>query len=413
MNDGFNTGTAIRGEKMSRTGKRLLLVLILFAIITSSAACAGTGAGSTGSGTMSAGSGSGSAGISGSGTDTDKEKGENAGQTDALPEKTVIRLAYTAGGHVFNAIAQQQGYLDEEGISVEYVPVKTDAEVFRGIKEGTIDVASNSGTNLPLQMISEGMDLTIFGGYLLTGCMPIIAKTETPWTGIEDLIGKKAAFEPNVYAVTGPLLDRGYDPVHDITWLEFEDQADRIKAVESGEADFALVGTDLNYEVNKNPGIKVLAYASDILPDYSCCRVEASSKWVSENPNTVKALLRAWIRAMAYYDAHHDEIVSLMVDVTGREEEFVRAYLDNPRFGLNVDPMRESVRRAWEYMDRLGLLDEEAKRINIDEHVNTALYGEALDECQMKYGKENLKFYEKLQSQFAKNNPIPELEDEQ
>lgn len=38
-----------------------------------------------------------------------------------------------------------------------------------------------------------------------------------------------------------------------MTWLEFEDQADRIKAVESGEADFALVGTDLNYEVNKNP----------------------------------------------------------------------------------------------------------------------------------------------------------------
>ena len=108
---------------------------------------------------------------------------------------------------------------------------------------------------------------------------------------------------------------------------------------------------------------------------------------------------------MAYYDTHHDEIVSLMVDVTGRDEAFLRAYLDNPRFDLNVDPMRSSVRRAWQYMDRLGLLDKEAKQINIDDHINTTLYEEALDECQRKYGKENLKFYEKLQSQFAKNNP--------
>lgn len=243
--------------------------------------------------------------------------------------------------------------------------------------------------------------------------MPIIAKTDTPWNGIDDLIGKKVAFEPNVYAVTGPLLDRGYDPVHDITWLEFEEQKDRIKAVENGEADFALVGTDLNYEVNQNPGIKVLTYASDVLPDYSCCRVEASTKWVNENPNTVKALLRAWIRAMAYYDTHHDETVSLMVEVTEREEEFVRAYLDNPRHALNVDPMRESVRRAWQYMDRLGLLDEKAKRINIDDHINTDLYEEALNECQMKYGEENLKFYEKLQSQYSKNNPPLEAEEEQ
>lgn len=380
---------------MSRTQKRFALVMILIAVMISSAACAASGNGG---------------GITGNETNSEAKEGA-AQAADDLPETKVVRLAYPAGAHVFNAIAQQQGYLAEEGIEVEYVPVQTDAEVFRGIKAGTIDVASNSGTNLPLQMISEGMDLTIFGGYLLTGCMPIIAKPETPWNGIEDLIGKKVAFEPNVYAVTGPLLDMGYDPVHDITWLEYEDQKDRIKAVESGEADYALVGTDLNYEVNRNPNIKVLTYASDVLSDFSCCRVEALTEWVNENPNTVKALLRAWIRAMAYYDTHHDEIVSLMVDVTGRDEAFLRAYLDNPRFDLNVDPMRSSVRRAWQYMDRLGLLDKEAKQINIDDHINTTLYEEALDECQRKYGKENLKFYEKLQSQFAKNNPPLEAQE--
>ena len=78
--------------------------------------------------------------------------------------------------------------------------------------------------------------------------------------------------------------------------------------------------------------------------------------------------------------------------------------MDNPHCDINVDPMKSAVRRAWNYMDKLGLLSVSAEKINIDDHINTELYKEALDECQEKYGSENPKFYEKMQGQFAKNN---------
>lgn len=324
-------------------------------------------------------------------------------QGTGTPELTEVRLALNPSGHIFNLIAEEQGYLVDEGISVVYVETKTDAEVFEGIRNGTIDVASNSGTNLPLQYISEGMDLTIFGGYLITGCMLIFAKTDTEWNGIEDLIGKTVACEPNLYAITGPLLDKGYDPLNDIAWYDTVDQEDRIKAVENGEADFGLVGTALNYAVNTNPDIKILTYACDVLPEYSCCRVEALTSWVNENPNTVKALLKAWIRAMAYYDTHHEETVALAVKRFHQNEDYIRAYLDNPRFDLDLDPMKKAVVRAWDYMGRLGLL-EKAKQIDINDHINTDLYKAALDECQKQYGQDNPKFYEELQAQYARNN---------
>lgn len=316
----------------------------------------------------------------------------------------VVKLAYPANGHILNAIAEEQGYLEEEGIKVQYVKVDTDEDVFEGIDKGTIDVASNSGTNLPLERIAAGQDLTIFGGYQLTGCMPIFAKEDTEWEGIESLIGKKVAFEPNLYCITGPLLDKGYDPIRQIDWYETDSQEERIKAVKEGKADYALVGTPLNYAVNTDPDLKVCTYASDVLPEYSCCRVEARTEWVNENPDTVKALLRAWIRAMEYYDTHHDETVQLMTKVTGQDEEYLRAYMDNPHLDINVGPMRSSVRRAWDYMEKLGLLSMTASKINIDDHINTELYKEALDECQEKYGSENPKFYEKMQGQYARNN---------
>ncbi len=329
--------------------------------------------------------------------------GSSGGGEDGSETK-VVRLASYPHGHVLNVIAENMGYLEEEGITVEYVKVESDAEVFEALEKGTIDVASNSGTNLPLERIAAGQDLTIFGGYLLTGCMPIFAKADTEWTSIEDLIGKTVAFEPNLYCITGPLLDMGYDPVKDINWYPTANQEERIKAVKEGKADFGLVGTELNDAINKDPDLKVCTYASDVMADYSCCRIEAMTEWVNENPETVKALLRAWIRAMAYYDNHHDEAVAMMMEATGQDEEYLRAYMDNPHCNINVDPMKKSVVRAWGYMDGLGLLSADAEQIDINDHINTQLYKEALDECQEKYGSENPEFYERMQGQYARNN---------
>lgn len=330
--------------------------------------------------------------------------GDGSSASSGEPETDTVRLAYYPGGHVLNAIAEDQGYLEEEGIKVEYVMTANDMEVFEGIENGTIDVASNSGTNLPLERIAEGQLLTIFGGYQLTGCLPIFAKVDTEWNSIEDLIGKTVAFEPNLFCITGPLLDKGYDPVKDINWYQTDNQEDRINAVKKGKADYALVGTTLNYDINSDPDLKVCTYASDVLPDYSCCRIEASTEWLDANPETAKALLRAWIRAMAYYDKHHDETVELMMEVTGKDEAYLRAFMDNPHLSINVDPMKDSVERAWDYMGKLGLLNDKAEKINIDDHINTELYKAALDECQEKYGSENPRFYEALQGQYAKNN---------
>ena len=300
--------------------------------------------------------------------------------TDDQEQASVVKLAFYPQGHVLNVIAEDQGYLEDEGIKVQYVKVDTDEEVFDGIEKGTIDIASNSGTNLPLERIASGQKLTIFGGYLLTGCMPIFAKEDTEWKGIQ------------------------FDPITQINWYEAASQEERIKAVKEGKVDYALVGTNLNYAVNTDPELKVCTYASDVLPEYSCCRVVASTEWVEQNPDTAKALLRAWIRALSYYDSHHDETVELLVRETGQTEEYIRAYLDNPHCNINVDPMKSAVDRAWNYMDKLGLLSASASKIDIDEHINTTLYKEALDECQEKYGSENSKFYERMQGQYARNN---------
>lgn len=338
------------------------------------------------------GCGSGDSGSDAEETNAEAEEGtdENNLETDT------VRLALAGSAHIFNAIAEEQGFLEDEGLTVEYVTCENSEGAFTSLSAGKVDILSNYGTNLPLQYIGSGTDLTMFAGYMLTGCMPVIAKAGTEWNGVEDLIGKTVACEPNVFAVTGPLLDLGYDPLNDINWLNFDNHTDRIEAVRSGEADYAVLGTSMMYNVLQMDDIEIVSYCSDITPNYSCCRIETTTEWLENNPNTVKALLRAWIRAQEYYEDHKDEAKTIVAESIDASEDYVAAYMDNEHYRLNIDPFKSSIERAWEYMLGLGLFDEGAEDINIDDHINTELYKEALDECVEKYYDEDPEFYDTM-----------------
>ncbi len=330
-------------------------------------------------------------------SDEQTESSEAAGND---LETDTVRLALAGSAHIFNTIAEEQGYLKEEGLTVEYVTCENSEAAFTSLSAGKVDVLSNYGTNLPLQYIGSGTDLTIFAGYMITGCMPIIAKAGTEWNGVEDMIGKTVSCEPNVFAVSGALLDLGYDPLNDVKWLNLDDHSDRIAAVRSGEADYAVLGTSMMYNVLNMDDIEIVSYCSDVTPNYSCCRVEANTEWVNNNPNTVKALLRAWLRAQEWYEDHKAETKTMVAETLEVEEDYVAAYMDNEHYNLNLDPFKSSVERAWKYMLGLNLFDEGAEEIRIDDHINTELYKAALDECTEKYYDEDPEFYDTMNATY-------------
>ena len=39
---------------------------------------------------------------------------------------------------------------------------------------GKVDVVSNAGTSNPLQQIASGVDISVFGGHMIEGCMPVM-----------------------------------------------------------------------------------------------------------------------------------------------------------------------------------------------------------------------------------------------
>lgn len=319
-----------------------------------------------------------------------------------VPETKVIRWARGMSGNSMVTVAKKLGYFDEVGLTIEEIPFEDDP--FVALNGGKVDMISNEGTDVPLQQIAVGEEVTIIGGHLLTGCMPIIAKTGTGWNGIGDLIGKKVACPPNQFALTGPLLDAGYDPLKEIEWIQYPTLSDRVAAVVKGEVDYGVIGTGMMYTVQTMKEVEILTYLGSIMPNYSCCRLVARTSFIEENPVAAKLMLKALLRAQRYYEANKDEVVGWMAEELGATKEYVGAYMLNEDYKPNLDPVKNIIVKDWEILDKTGFLNENAKAIKVEDHINTALYKAALDEVVSEHKDEDPAFYDKMLKFYDENN---------
>lgn len=325
--------------------------------------------------------------------------------TETKKENTVVRWNYGSSGNVLVTIAEEKGYFDEVGITIKPVAATAVLNALGLLSANQVDIVSNAGTSNPLQQIAAGNDFTIFGGHMVNGAMPVIAKKGTEWNGVESLVGQKVAINPSYFAFPGALMEKGYDdPLHQVEWITFGTYDDALAAVQRGEVKYALMGTEKNYPLSQMDDIEIVSWHSEVMPNYSCCRMECQTSYLKENPDTIKRIIKALLRAQSYYETHKDEAIKLHAAKINATPEFVGAYMNNSHYLVSVDPLRNQVKRAWGILDKTNFLDENAKNINIDDHINTTLYEEALKEAKAEYGSENPSFYEKMEKFFNEND---------
>ncbi len=347
----------------------------------------------------------------GSEAPTDDKTDDKANEESSVdaPEQSVVTWNYGTSGNVLVTIANEKGYFEDEGITIEPVQANANASAMQLLSTGKVDVVSNSGTSNPLQQIAQGVDISVFGGHMIEGCMPVIALPDTEWNGIESFLGQKVAVNPSYFAFTGAVmeLDGVEDPMTAVEWTVFSDYNDALAAVVRGEVKYALMGTGQVQsvkEMEKNGEIKIVSYQSEIMENYSCCRMVAQTSWINENPNTVKAICRALLRAQSWYEANKEEAVKLHAAATNTTEEYVSAFMmDDVHYFVSVDPLKDGVVRAWNILDATGFLGDDNK-IDILDHINTELYEEALKEATELYGEEAPDFYEAQLKFFEEHN---------
>ena len=239
---------------------------------------------------------------------------------------------------------------------------------------------------------------------MLTGCMPVIAKEGTEYSGPESFLGKKVGDTISRYSLFHGLLEEGHDLKKEISFVDGLSSEDAIQAVLKGEVDYATIGTGTMYQVLNTKGIKIVTYCSDVTPNYSCCRMVARDSWVKKTPTLVKLLNEALIRAQDYFQNHREETVQLMMKQLNTKQEYVEAYLLNEHYRINPDTLKNVVFDNYYYMKAVGGLENVDPSVKLEDRIYNDLYKQALDEAQKKWGSEDPDFYENAQKFYEKYN---------
>lgn len=343
-------------------------------------------------------------GGSGDSKESDKTTDETSKDEGLELETTKIKWAKDSSGNCFLGIALEKGWFEEVGITIEEVPIDNSVDAVSALAAGQVDIISNYGTCFPMSSIASGEDIQIIGGYMATGCIPIVAKEGTEWKGVESLVGKKIASMKNQYVLTRELMEAGYEPFEDVEWIEYTGASDRLAAVVKGEADFGVLSTSRNFEASQTEGIEVVGYMSDIWDYYSCCRMCVMGDFLEENPNTVKTVIKVLLRAQSWYEENKDETIDIMVDYMGVTREFLESYMLNDHLKISVDPLKNACLEAWDMLIKTDALPAGAKDIKIADHIQEDVYKEALDMAIEEYYDEAPEFYDKMVEFYAEHN---------
>ena len=306
-----------------------------------------------------------------------------------------VRVAATPfSGNVLVGIAQDKGFFDDEGIEIDFQLLMGMADAQAALAAGHVDVLTTYGTTPALASIAAGVDITIFGGYMLQGCMPILAIEGTEWNGVESLVGKKLLGDITSQFLFGySLKQAGYDPSVDVEWIPYVDDNTNMELTRKGEIDFMRGTTGLHTRA-KELGLEAVAFSGDLVPEYSCCRIWSNTSWLDENSDAAVKLIKALLRAQAVLESDPDYAVGIVMEQTTLTKEYVEGFIKNEHLMVRLDPHWKAVSRQLGGLAELNLLEGDSSIELLKAHFTPYIYKQALDACVAEYYDESPEFYD-------------------
>ena len=291
-----------------------------------------------------------------------------------------VNMAYNpATGNILGFIAIDSGIAAAEGLELELIPFTNSTDALNALQAGKVDMGVSFGTIAPLTFVTQGADFTIFGGYV-SGGMPVYSNPNIKYTGLETFKGKTVAvarmYTPDL-VWRGAMMKAGYDLSKDVKIIEFKKPSEVLEAVSSGKADIGI-GTNSTYLQAVAAGLNIMTWTNDLDPMHVCCRPVANTQWITGNPDLVKRLMRTWIRAEEILINDPEYCVKLNMKYMELDEAQSRKMLLETNQVFEADPKSKGVRYMWQMMSELNYAKTDG--IDIEKHINTNLYKQALDE---------------------------------
>jgi len=268
-------------------------------------------------------------------------------------EKPEIKVAVSLSSSTFLPIylALDQGFYKEEGLSVELVTFRGGSALLKGVVGGSVDIGVSGLASLSLG-IKAGQDLKVF----YAGINP----SGFYWYSVDRIKSladaKGATFGVSRYGSTTDFLTRyvlkarGLDPQQDVKIVQGGGSASRAAAMEKGQIDVNIYAAPDNFMAAEK-GYRQLLALSEVVPEYPMQSLYATGDFIRKNPNTIKAFLRAHVKAVRLAKKDKALSVRTLVKHVRLEEKYAALGYDDFINNLYEDgrwPDEKSMNAFWE-----------------------------------------------------------------
>jgi ABC-type nitrate/sulfonate/bicarbonate transport system substrate-binding protein len=238
----------------------------------------------------------------------------------AAPPTELLQMDYTMdwkpdGDWAPYLWAVENGYFAEEGLEVSMTAGDGSSAALPLIATGQMDIGQISGPPL-VQSVSEGFPVTSVGVQMAASPLVLLADADKGIETVQDLEGKRVAvqegeFEGAVWDAFVAATGIDGSTIEEVPAAGGADALFLDKQVDAF-MDFYTSGALINLTENRE-GNETLFLIRDYLDILGHTTV-VNNDFLAQNPDAVRAFLRAWARGMLYTIEHQPETVDLILE---------------------------------------------------------------------------------------------------
>jgi NitT/TauT family transport system substrate-binding protein len=330
------------------------------------------------------------------GCSSDSSSGDDAAAAGGCNgEEVSVGMTSSASDAPFY-IADEKGYFQDNGLTVEFVPFDSAAKMIAPLGGGQLDVGAGAPSagfynavarDVNLRVVADKGSMPEHYGY-----MPLLVRKDLVDTGkvqdIGDLAGLKIAEPAEATATSSTLatmLDSaglGYDDVNH-EFIGFGEHS----AAFSNEAIDAALTTEPSATVAVEQGVAVrLATPPDFYENQQLAVVLYSETFAQDRPEVAQCFMSAYLQGARDYDKAFvegeltgkagDEVASIVSAATGLEEDLYRKIVPNfvdPNGAVNLDSMKKD----YAFFEEQGFLESS---VEIEDIVDPSFAEAAVEE---------------------------------
>ena len=202
----------------------------------------------------------------------------------------------------------------EQGLEVEMVSFRGDAEVSQALAGGSIDASCQSFDGLVNLVEAEQPIIGFYAGFYQADFSWAAVPAIKSWADLKGKLLGVSTFGSLTDGLTRyALVKNGLDPAKDVKIIQAGPAQGRMQALKAGRLDCAILSPPDKW-VAEEAGMTMLGVQTrDVSPQWPKHAFVASKAFIDKNPNMAKAILRAHVSAIRWARANPEETGKILV----------------------------------------------------------------------------------------------------